>query len=650
MTRQMFIWRFLAVAIPAILVVIGLHLADRATALDKWQRHVETQVQKTSAMLMADLRAASTDAMMLADDSLLQRQSAQAIDMLAERFISLARFHPHYQQIRFIDAAGMERVRVNSIGGKVWRVAERELQDKSGRDYFQEAVSLPADSLRLSRLDLNIEHGKIERPLNPMLRFSVPVHSASGQRLGVIVINYGVAPVLHKLFNTDDPSGLRMMLLNAEGAWLGGGAEQDRWGGMLEHERTYKQADPQAWSMLPTRQGSGLAKWSSGQSYGVTRRVVPTDLVDTESLGGWTSDRISSADPFWMVSGQTEVATILAPAHERLQIALVLLALGLTLWAFVMRGWGKLKILSVAAMQQAHKLAKVVEQTTDHVLITDKDGRMDYVNPAFCHATGYEQREVIGENPSLLKSGQHTNEFYRNMWVQIKKGETFQDLFINRRKNGMLYYEEKTIAPLHDEKGDVTHFVSTGKDITESKITRLAFYDPLTGLVNRVLFLDRLEHEISHARRANQTIAVMFLDLDGFKAVNDELGHEAGDQLLVEFARRVSALMRRSDTFARIGGDEFAVLLKEIKHESDAEDVANKILQTMESEWRVDGKQVSIGVSIGISFYPSEDVDSNGLLKQADQAMYQAKQGGRNRYSVYDPEAERTSQSADGER
>ncbi|MBU0689821.1 MAG: diguanylate cyclase [Gammaproteobacteria bacterium] len=635
MTRQMFLWRFLAVAIPAILVVIGLHLADRATTLEKWQQHMETQVKKTSAMLMADFREASTDAMLLADDGLLQHQSVAALDMLAGRFISLARFHPHYQQIRFIDTSGMERLRVDSKGGKVWRVAENELQDKSGRDYFQEAVSLPGNSLRLSHLDLNIEHGKIERPLNPMLRFSVPVVSPRGKRLGVIVINYGVAPVLEALFNTEDPSGLRMTLLNAEGAWLGGGDEQDRWGGMLAHSRTFKQANPQAWAMMPLGQGESFVQWSSDRSNGATRRVIPTDFIKQTSPSVWQTSKISSADPYWLVNGQADVATILAPSYERLQVAIVLLVLGLALWAFVMRGWGKLKILSAAAMQQAHKLAKVVEQTTDHVLITDKDGRMDYVNPAFCHATGYEQREVIGENPRFLKSGQHPSEFYADMWKRIKQGETFQDLFINRRKNGMLYYEEKTIAPLHDEKGDVTHFVSTGKDITESKITRLAYYDPLTNLVNRVLFLDRLEHEIAHARRAKLTIAVMFLDLDGFKSVNDELGHAAGDKLLIEFARRVSELMRRSDTFARIGGDEFAVLLKEIKNESDAEDVANKILQAMQPEWIIDGKQVSIGVSIGISLYPSEEVDANGLLKKADQAMYQAKLGGRNRYSLY---------------
>ncbi|MDD2700924.1 MAG: diguanylate cyclase [Sideroxydans sp.] len=637
MTRQMFIWRFLAVAIPAMMVVLGLHLADRVTTLEKWQQRMAAQVQKTATMLMADFREASTDAMLMADDALLRHQSPQAMDMLAERFMSLARFNPHFQQIRFIDASGQERLRVDSRAGKIWRVAEQSLQDKSGRDYFQEAISLPPNSLRLSHLDLNIEHGQIERPLNPMLRFSVPVHSAQGGRLGVVVINYGVAPVLAKLFNTADASGAQMTLLNARGAWLGGGAEQDRWGGMLEHERTFSQANPQAWEKMAVAQGPGIVQWSSGRSYGTTMRVTAVDFVGADGLGAWPDATVSCADPFWLVSGQEDVATILAPTYGRLQVALVLLVLGLSLWAFVMRGWGKLKILSAEAMKQAHKLSKVVEQTTDHVLITDPAGKLDYVNPAFCFATGYEQREVIGATPSILKSGQHSNEFYRNMWARIKQGETFQDLFINRRKNGMLYYEEKTIAPLLDEKGAVTHFVSTGKDITESKITRLAFYDPLTNLVNRVLFLDRLEHEISHARRSHQTIAVMYLDLDGFKAVNDGLGHEAGDKLLVEFAHRVSALMRRSDTFARIGGDEFAVLLKEIKSESDAEDAANKILQAMEAEWIVEEKEVAIGVSIGISLYPSEEVDANGLLKKADQAMYDAKLGGRNRYSLYRP-------------
>lgn len=635
MTRQMFFWRFFVIAVPAMLIVLVLHLGDRLTTLATWQQHMEAQVQESSATLTSAFREVATDALMLAEDPLVQNPSPAALNLMAQRFQTLAHYHPHYQQIRFIDAFGMERLRVNSLNGKVWRVADSELQDKSGRDYFREAIDLPPNSLRLSRLDLNIEHGQIERPLNPMLRFSVPVSAAGGLRAGVIVINYGVGPVLKELFGRDDPSGMRMMLLNDKGAWLGGGAEEDRWAGMLDHDRTFKRLHPEAWETMPVLPQVGIVQWSIEQMMGAAKRIIPTDFMVREGLQGTQAVQVSSADPYWIVSSQAPMSVVFAPVYERLKVAITLLVLGLSIWAFVMRGWGRLKILSVEAMRQAQKLAKVVEQTSDHVLITDQEGRTDYVNPAFCLATGYEQREVIGENPRFLKSGQHPKDFYVNMWQRIKQGETFQDLFINRRKDGMLYYEEKTVAPLHDDAGKVTHFVSTGKDITESKITRLAFYDPLTELVNRVLFLDRLEHEISHARRSKQTIAVMYLDLDGFKAVNDGLGHKAGDMLLVEFARRVSALMRRSDTFARIGGDEFAVLLKEIKHASDAEEVANKILQAMEPEWNVDGSKVVIGVSIGISLYPSEEVDAHGLLSKADQAMYLAKLGGRNRYSLY---------------
>jgi diguanylate cyclase (GGDEF)-like protein/PAS domain S-box-containing protein len=632
MTRQMFLWRFLSVAIPAVLIVLGLHIGDRMTTLQQWQQHMDAHVNKSVSELTGTFHEAATDALMLSDDRTVRQSS---LDAMSERFVSLARFHPHYQQIRFIDADGMERLRVNSRDGKIWRTTPNELQDKSARDYFQDAVDLPSGSLRLSRLDLNIEHGQIERPLNPMLRFSAPVISHSGKHLGVIVINYGVGRVLSSMFDKLDESGMRAMLLNESGAWLGGGEEADRWGSLLGRERTFKSMLPQVWDRLIAQNDDSVMQWSSDDLYGAAARIEPMKFLRPESFGSAPDAKISSTEHFWIVGSQIDEATLFAPVYERLQVALVLLTLGLSLWAFVMRGWGRLKILSMEALQQVQKLAKVVEQTSDHVLITDKRGLADYVNPAFCHATGYGHHEVIGENLRILKSGQHSEGFYRDMWSRITRGETFQDLFINRRKDGSLYYEEKTISPLLDDAGKATHFVSTGKDITESKITKMAFYDALTGLANRVLFLDRLQHEMSHARRAKQLIAVMYLDLDGFKNVNDDLGHEAGDKLLADFAKRISTLMRRSDTFARLGGDEFAILLKEIKDPADAEDVAQKILQEMQKPWRVEGVHVNLGVSIGISLYPFDEVDSKGLLKQADQAMYQAKKGGRNRFAVY---------------
>lgn len=632
----MFYWRFLVVAIPVVFVALGLHLADRAVTLEKWQQQMESQIKSVSGSLTADFHEVAIDAVLLAEDSMLQLRSERALEVLAERFDSLAHHKPNYQQIRFIDTAGMERLRINSNADRVWRVPERELQNKSGRDYFQEAINLPRHSIRISALDLNIEHGQIERPLNPMLRFSAPVSAADGKRLGVIVINYGVGPVLAKLFDAQDTSGLRKMLLNQNGAWLGGGAEADRWGGLLDHGRTFRQAYAQAWTQFPTQENAALVQWSSEQVQGAALRLVPTDFVRADIAGGRGMGlKVGSADPFWLAVVEADNDTIYAAPNERLIIGLILLSGGLVLWAFAMRGWGKLKILSMEAMKEANKLAKVVEMTTDHILITDPDGSIDYVNPAFCQATGYEKREVIGQTPRILKSGQHTQAFYQDVWARIKRGETIQELFVNRRKDSELYYEEKTISPLLDDTGQITSFISTGKDISGSKVTRMAFYDSLTGLANRALFLDRLQHEIEHAQRTGQTVAVMFLDLDGFKAVNDEFGHDAGDNLLIEFSRRVGLVMRRSDTLARFGGDEFAALLKDVKSAADAEEVASKILQETKEPWRLGKIQVNIGVSIGISFYPSEAIDSNELLKRADQAMYQAKQFGKNRYFIY---------------
>lgn len=631
----MFFWRFLIVAIPSIFIVLGLHLVDRAMTMEKWQQHMDAQIKSVSSALTADFHEVAIDAVLLAEDSLLQRRSPQALEVLAERFDSLAHHKPNYQQIRFIDAAGMERLRINSNAARTWRVPERELQDKSGRDYFQEAINLPRHSIRTSSLDLNIEHGQIERPLNPMLRFSVPVTAVDGKRLGVIVINYGVGPILAELFDAADTSGLRKMLLNQNGAWLAGGAEADRWGGLLDHERTFRQVYSQAWAQFPTQESTTFVQWSSDRVHGAALRLVPTAFLRADTDGKDKGLQMSSADPFWLAVVEADTATIYAVPNERLIVGGILLLTALVLWAFAMRGWGKLKILSMEAMKEANKLAKVIELTTDHVLITDPEGKIDYANLAFCRATGYEKSEVIGHTPRILKSGQHTPAFFQDIWTRIKRGETIQELFVNRRKDGALYYEEKTISPLLDDAGQISSFVSTGKDISSSKVTRLAFYDSLTGLTNRALFQDRLQHEIGYAQRTGQLIAVMFLDLDGFKAVNDGLGHDAGDSLLIEFANRISGVMRSSDTFARFGGDEFAVLLKELKSPAAAEEVAAKILQATNQACVLNGTSVSIGVSIGISFSPSESIDSSELLKRADQAMYRAKQLGKNRYFIY---------------
>lgn len=233
------------------------------------------------------------------------------------------------------------------------------------------------------------------------------------------------------------------------------------------------------------------------------------------------------------------------------------------------------------AEQEMRKLSSALEQTADSVVITDKTGVIEYVNPAFEDATGFSREETIGNTPALTRSGAHDRSFYQSLWDTILNGEVFQAVFINRRKDGSQYYEEKSITPVKNADGIVTHFVSTGKDITDRMRTQerldyLAHHDPLTNLPNRTLFMDRLQHALAGARRHGGLIAVLFLDLDRFKIINDTLGHDVGDRLLQDMARRLSDNVREGDTIARFGGDECAVLVEDAATTGDIPAVASK--------------------------------------------------------------------------
>lgn len=286
------------------------------------------------------------------------------------------------------------------------------------------------------------------------------------------------------------------------------------------------------------------------------------------------------------------------------------------------------------------KLSSALEQTADAVMVTDCDGRIEYVNPAFSEMTGYGRDEVLGRSPSFLKSGKHDAASFRQLWDTIQKGGVFRDILINRKKNGALYYEEKTISPLKDDTGRITHYIATGKDITarmqaEERLYYLANHDIVTGLPNRLLFMERFNHALARASRGKRALAVLFLDLDRFKKVNDNLGHDAGDRVLQAVARRLREAMRDDDTVARFAGDEFTVLLEETAGLNEASVVAEKLLAALAQPFHVDEHEVFISASIGISVYPHDGDDAKTLLHNADAAMYQAKDRGRNRSRFY---------------
>lgn len=283
---------------------------------------------------------------------------------------------------------------------------------------------------------------------------------------------------------------------------------------------------------------------------------------------------------------------------------------------------------------------RVLENILDGVMITDADGYIQYVNPAFAAITGYSADEVVGKNPRILKSGHQDEEFYQHMWASINSHGQWRGEIWNRRKNGEIYPEWENIAVIKDGEGKVTHYVAIFSDITvlkniERRFHHLAHHDPLTGLPNRLLFQDRLYQALEQAKRQQQVLAVLFIDLDNFKTINDTLGHAVGDQLVKAVGERLTHCVRSADTVARLSGDEFTSLLVNISNPQDAARVARKIISALAKIFVVEGHELSITASIGLSFYPKDGEDNNTLIKNADTAMYRAKQQGKNNYQLY---------------
>jgi diguanylate cyclase (GGDEF)-like protein/PAS domain S-box-containing protein len=294
--------------------------------------------------------------------------------------------------------------------------------------------------------------------------------------------------------------------------------------------------------------------------------------------------------------------------------------------------------------------ASIYQNTSEAMMITDENNKIVAINPAFTEVTGYREDEVLGKDPRMLASGSHDEEFFQSMWNTLKTTGGWQGEIWNRRKNGDEFVEWLTINTIYDIQGDVYRRVSLFSDITDRKkadalIWRQANYDTLTQLPNRRLFTDRLEQGTKIARREGLHLALLFLDLDRFKEVNDTLGHHVGDELLVDAARRIKSCVRESDTVARLGGDEFTVILNELHDLSCIGSISQKIIDTMAKPFQLRDEQIFISASIGITVYPEDGLLSEELLKNADQAMFAAKQNGRNRINYFTKSMQESAQN-----
>ncbi len=285
---------------------------------------------------------------------------------------------------------------------------------------------------------------------------------------------------------------------------------------------------------------------------------------------------------------------------------------------------------------------RVIEASLDGIMIVGADAKVEFVNPAFTQMTGYAPEDIIGQNPRVLKSGRHDAAFYQSMFDTLARQDYWQGEIWNRRRNGEIFPEWLTINVIREDDGAISQYAAIFSDITERKkteerIKNLAYFDVLTGLPNRRLFTDRLQLAIANAHRHGHLMAIMFLDLDLFKRINDSLGHGVGDQVLVETATRVGHCVREGDTVARLGGDEFTVLLPEIDHVEDAAKLAERVISHVKQPFLIGDHELYVTTSIGIAVYPADGTSVESLIKNADTAMYRAKDLGRNSFQLYTP-------------
>jgi len=291
--------------------------------------------------------------------------------------------------------------------------------------------------------------------------------------------------------------------------------------------------------------------------------------------------------------------------------------------------------------QQQRLAVSVFNHSHDGIIISNANNQIIEVNAAFLRITGYQLTDVLNKNPRFLQSGKQDDAFYQNMWAHLLKHNHWTGEFWNKHKEGHLFAAQTSISVIRDSAGNIDHFVAVFSDITlrkthEQALKRIAYFDELTGLPNRTLLSDRMSQGVAQTQRNKKIMAVCFLDLDGFKQVNDTFGHAMGDKLLIAVTERISNCLRKIDTLSRIGGDEFVLLLLDLNHADEFINSIERVLEILQQPFLIENNAINISVSIGVTLFPQNDNNADTLLRHADQAMYMAKQKGKNQYCLFD--------------
>lgn len=406
-----------------------------------------------------------------------------------------------------------------------------------------------------------------------------------------------------------------------------------------------------------------MASVGVAQFEGETHRFIKVNDKFSELMGYSEAELVSLSPrdlihPDDLEASQAAMQTLATGAHKEITLEKRYVRKdGRVFWgkATISSLWGKGGhpefylgvVFDITTRKQAEEklllAAKVFENTIEGIVVTNTDGTIEQVNPGFTAITGYSAEEAVGSNPRILKSDRHPQHFYSEMWARLMEDGHWAGEIWNRRKNGESYPEWLTISAVRNEAGQTTNYISIFHDITELKrqqdaLEYQAQHDALTGLPNRILLGDRLRMALAQLTRSGGKLALLFLDLDNFKTINDGLGHSVGDQLLVELSRRLEGLLRNGDTVARLGGDEFLILLPEIESIDDASHIATRMLEALKTPFHHGDVEYFVTASIGLTIAPDDGTEGPKLIKNADMAMYRAKSVGRNNYQYFTPE------------
>ena len=508
-----------------LLVYYQMQIGSHERALTEKVEHsllLQRKMARTHfAMIVSDLQFLAKEEEL---KDYLTHASADKLSKINNEYLTFSQNKMNYEQIRYLDDKGMEIVRVNYNSGMPVCVCGEELQSKKNRYYFKDAFKLGAGEVSVSPFDLNVEHGRVEIPYKPMIRFATPVFDSQGVKRGLILINYLGQDLLN--FFLEINSGVRgqTMLVNRDGYWLLHSDSDKEWGFMFEdrYEISFARKNPEVWGQI---RPSFSGQIRTPQGIYVYSTIVPLDPDITSSTGAsapfGASSRTIDSDEYY---------------------------------------WKSITFLSAESLSAS----------------------------------------LLGLKANLFGLG------------------------------GMLFlFGVFGLWPLAE--------MMVRRRVYQEQLVTMAHFDSLTGLPNRTLFFDRLHQVLHLATRYERFCALLYIDLDGFKSVNDTLGHDAGDELLIDAGRRMKGCCRASDTVARLGGDEFIVLLSEVAAAEGAEILAQQILQAFEAPFKLKKGQVAVGTSIGVGVFPAHGVTSEELLKSADHAMYLSKKRGKNTFTVAEP-------------